>query len=167
MTEETIEPRDYSELIRCYSDDAKVTLEKLRADIDSDAIMSKLEEEYNVYKILDFNEHNIKDRLERNAFHMKDFRLKYLIEMGKYEQIKDRLEKVTGEKYIALKEGEVKLTKTEIEKYYLPKDEEILKLKALLRKQELRAEYFQAVWAAFDKTGWNMKLYAEIGKGGY
>ncbi len=159
--------RDCEEIINAYSDETKAVIEKIREELNEDKLFGKLEEQYNVYDLLTFNEFNLKDRLERNAFHAKDFKLKFLQEMAKVEQIRDRLDKVTGEKYIALKEGAVSLTKTEIEKYYLPKDEEILQLKGLLRKQEIRAKYFEAVSKAFETCGWNMKSYIENSKGGY
>lgn len=163
MTEE----KDYSELIRGYNTETQSVINKIRDELNEDVLFGKLEEQYNVYDILMFNEFTIKERLERNAFHYKDFRLKYLQEMAKYEQVKEHLDKKVGEKYQSLKEGDVKLTKTEIEKYYLPKDEELLKLRALVRKQEIRANYFQAVCEAFDKQGWSMKNFIENQKGGF
>ena len=158
---------DYSQLLSVYSEETKAVLNKVREELNSDSVFKKLEEEYNVYDLLTFNEFNIQDRLERLSFHMKDFRLKYLQEHSKLASVEDRLNKVIGDKYISLKEGAVTLTKTEIERYYLPKDAEIMKLKGLVRKQEMRMEYFLAVWTAMDKIQWNMKLYCENSKGGF
>ena len=157
----------YVELLSVYSEETKAVLERIREELNEDVIFSRMEADYNVYDLLAFNEFNIQERLERLSFHMKDMRLKYLQELSKLEQVKDRLEKVTGEKYIALKNGEVSLTKTEIEKYYLPKDEELMNLKALYRKQELRAKYFEAVHQSMDKLTWHIKMYMENGRGGY
>lgn len=158
---------DYNNLLSVYNEETKAVLQKVREELNEDVIFSKLEEEYNVYDLITFNEFNINERLERLSFHMKDFRLKFLQEQAKLGQVQDHLDKVIGEKYIALKEGAVTLTKTEIEKYYLPKDEEIIRLKGLVRKQELRTKYFEAVWQVMDKLQWNMKLYCDNGKGGY
>ena len=159
--------RDYTELLSVYNEDSKLVIQKIRDELNEDVLFGKLEEQYNVYDILMFNEFTIKERLERNAFHYKDFRLKYLQECAKTEQVRDRLEKIIGEKYQALKNGVVTLSKTEIEKYYLPTDEEVLKLKALLRKQEVRAEYFDAVTKAIDKQAWSMKNFIDQNKGGF
>lgn len=161
------EEQDYTELLSAYNEGTKAVLEKIRSELNEDALFAKLEQEYGVYDLLNFNEFNLKGRLERLAFHMKDFKLKYLQELGKVEQVQDRLDKVIGEKYQALKNGEVSLSKTEIEKYYLTTDKQILELKGLLRKQEHRAEYFKAVWDAFDKMGWNIRNYVELNKGGF
>lgn len=158
---------DNAQLLSVYSEETKAVLTKIRDELNEDTIFKKLEADYNVYDLLTFNEFNIQERLERLSFHMKDFRLKFLQETAKLNQVEDRLNKVVGDKYIALKEGAVTLTKTEIEKYYLPKDPEIMQLRGLVRKQELRANYFEAVWQAMDKLQWNMKLYCDNGKGGY
>jgi len=158
---------DYTNMLSVYSDETKAVLNKVREELNSDNIFKKLEEDYNVYDLLTFNEFNIQDRLERLSFHMKDFRLKYLQEQSKLSTVEDHLNKVVGDKYISLKEGAVTLTKTEIERYYLPKDADIMKLKGLVRKQEMRVEYFLAVWTAMDKIQWNMKLYCDNSKGGY
>ncbi len=159
--------KDYTELLAGYNEETKAVIEKIRSELNEDVLFGKLEEQYNVYDILMFNEFTLKQRLERNAFHFKDFRLKYLQELAKYEQVKERLDTKIAEKYQSLKSGSVNLTKTEIEKYYLPKDESILQLRGLLRKQELRANYFDAVCSAFDKQGWALKNYIENQKGGF
>jgi len=158
---------DYNQLLSVYNEETRAVLNKVREELNSDSIFRKLEEDYNVYDLLTFNEFNIQDRLERLSFHMKDFRLKYLQEQSKLSTVEDHLNKVVGDKYISLKEGAVTLTKTEIERYYLPKDADIMKLKGLVRKQEMRVEYFLAVWTAMDKIQWNMKLYCDNSKGGY
>jgi len=159
--------KNYEELLNVYNEDTRTVIQKIRDELNEDTLFGKLEEEYNVYDILMFNEFNLKDRLERNSFHYKDFRLKYLQELAKVELVRDRLDKVVGEKYKSLKEGAVTLSKTEIEKYYLPTDEEVLKLKSLLRKQEIRAQYFEAVTQAFDKQSWNIKNFIDQNKGGF
>jgi hypothetical protein len=158
---------DNVQLLSVYSEETKAVLTKIREELNEDTIFSKMEADYNVYDLLTFNEFNIQDRLERLSFHMKDFRLKFLQEQGKLNSVEDRLAQVVGDKYIALKNGEVTLSKTEIEKYYLPKDTEVMNLRALVRKQEMRTKYFEAVWQAMDKLQWNMKLYCDNGKGGY
>lgn len=155
------------EYLKTYSAETKAVLEKIRTELNEDSIFSQLESNYNMYDLLMFNEFTIQDRLERLSYVMKDLRLKFIQEQQKVNQIKDRLDKVTGEKYIELKNSEVSLTKTEIERYYLPRDEEILQLKGLLRKQELRMNYFEACWDAASKLQWNIKLYIDSGKDGY
>jgi len=158
---------DYTHMLSVYNEETKAVLNKIREELNEDSIFKKLEEEYNVYDLLTFNEFNIQERLQRLSFHMKDFRLKFLQEQSKLSTVEDRLAQMIGDKYISLKDGAVTLTKTEIERYYLPKDPDLIKLKGLVRKQEMRVKYFETIWQAMDKLQWNMKLFCENGKGGY
>ena len=54
---------------------------------------------------------------------------------------------------------------TEIEKYYIPKDEKLKELKILVNKQQLRTEFFESIWKALDKLAWILKLYVQELKG--
>jgi hypothetical protein len=159
--------KDRTELLSVYNAETRKVIEKIREEIQEDSVFYALEEQYDVYDLLLFSEFNLKERLERVAFHMKDFRLKFLQEQAKVEMVRDRLEKMIGEKYKAFKAGEVTLSKQEIEKYYLTSDEEIIHLKGLLRKQELRSKYFESVWSAFEKQQWAIKSWIENNKGGF
>lgn len=161
------EERDLTQLLTAYNQDTQTVIQKVREEVNEDAVFGRLEEQYDVYDLLLFNEFNLQERLERNAFHAKDWKLKYLQELGRVEQVRDRLEKKTGEKYKALKEGAMSLTKAEIEKYYLPTDDELIELKGLLRKQELRAEYFKAVCDALNAQQWYIKSWLDCSRGGF
>lgn len=151
-----------------YADeDYKDVLEKVREELNEDKFFSKLIEEYDVTGDLEFNEFNIKERLEQNSFYQKHFKLKYLQELSKVQQVREHLEKKTGEFYEELKHGQVQLSKQEIERYYIPKEPNLLKIKSLLRKAEMRAQFFEAVFEAFKSQSWNMKSYIEQNKGGF
>ena len=95
---------DYTNMLSVYSEETKAVLTKIREELNSDTIFSKLEEQYNVYDLLTFNEFNIQDRLERLSFHMKDFRLKFLQEQSKLNAVQDRLDKEIGDKSNKVKE---------------------------------------------------------------
>lgn len=154
-------------LYSVYSEETRTILERIRSEILENKVFAKLEEEYNIYEILEFSEINIQEKLSRNAFWVQKFNLLKLSEMAKYERVKDILDIAVGEKYEALRNGNVTLTKKEIETYYLPRDEKILELKGLVRKQELRVKYFETMCEAIKHLQWYMKMYIENGKNGY
>jgi hypothetical protein len=54
----------------------------------------------------------------------------------------------------------------EIEKYCLPSDEKIIKMKKLMAKQQIKVRFFEMCWKAFDKQGWSMKTYSDREKMG-
>jgi len=45
------------------------------------------------------------------------------------------------------------LTKTEIEKYYLPKDKKVKQMKGILRKQKVKVEFFSNVYVWIETNG--------------
>lgn len=107
---------------------------------------------------LGFNELDISEKLERNAWLCEHWRFKWIIEQQKLDKIDELLEKTIGQKYDWYRfECERELTRSEIEKYYLPKDPTIMKIKEAKRKQKFRTEVFETIYKAFDKQQWCMK----------
>jgi hypothetical protein len=135
-------------------------LEKIQQDIEQNDILKQLYKEYSVKDLLEYNEYNISDKISNNSYISEQFRLLYLKESQNYKRVEMLYEELVGKKYDHYKyENEKTLTKTEIEKYYLPKNEKIKKMKNLLYKQELRMNFFESVWKALDKQAWLMKLF--------
>jgi len=137
-------------------------LEKIQQDIDQNDILKSLYDDYKVEDLLTYNEYNLSDKIANNTFISEQFRLLYLKEKQNYNRVEILYEDLLGRKYDHYKyNSEKTLTKTEIEKYYIPKDEKIKDLKNLLHKQELRMNFFESVWKALDKQAWLMKLFAK------
>jgi len=137
-------------------------LEKIQQDIEQNDILRSLYEEYKVQDLLKYNEYNLSNKISDNPFISEQFRLLYLKEAQNYKRVEMLYDELVGKKYDHYKyENEKTLTKTEIEKYYLPKDEKIKEMKNLLYKQELRMDFFESVWKALDKQAWLMKLFSK------
>lgn len=144
----------------------KELIEKIQNDISKDKILDELYKEYRVQELLEFNEHNLLDKIKDNPFISEQFRLLYLKEAQILKRIESIYEKELGIKYDHYKyECEKTLTKTEIEKYYLPKEESLNNLKVLIYKQQLRAEFFESVWKSLDKQSWMLKMAQQEIKG--
>jgi len=137
-------------------------LDKIQFDIDENETLAKLHQEYKINDILEFNEFNFSEKLKQQPFLSEQFRLIYLKEKHTLMKIEDIFEKKQGELYDHFKfEGEKPLTKTEIERYYLPKDTKLSELKKYVLKQQLRVDYFESVWKALEQLSWKMKLFFE------
>jgi len=139
-------------------------LEKIKVKINTDVVLEKLQSEYGeeVSKLLDFNEFNIGEKLQMNSFHQENFRLLYIAEKQKLCRLQDNFDERAGQKYDKYKYGNSKdLSKVEIERYYLPKDEELIKLKKIIRLQETRVEFFSAVADSFKSQGFNMRVFMD------
>ena len=117
-------------------------------------LIEKLKQEFDIVSDIDFNEFTIQEKLKQHAFLM--VRYGECLERANYdlEKLKELKEKITGERYHYYRfnydEG---LTKIEIEKYYLVKDEKILKINNLIRLQKVKVDFFNICCKAVDKMG--------------
>lgn len=139
---------------------------KIQQDINENKMLETLYQEYKIEGLLRYNEHNLADKIKDNPFISEQFRLLYLKESQNLKRVEDIFESAKGTEYDRLMfEDEKTLSKTEIEKYYLPKNEKLNKLKMLINKQQLRTEFFESVWKALDKQAWLMKLFSKEQEG--
>jgi len=135
-------------------------INKIEADIKKHEFLFKLAQEYKLDELTRFNEFDLADKLKNQSFIAENFRLLYLSERHDLLKIENLFTKVQGERYDHYKHNcEKNLSKTEIEKYYLPKDEKLIKLKVLLDKQAIRCDFFESMWKILDQLAWKMKLF--------
>lgn len=127
--------------------------------INKDEILNKLMEEFPVEEMLTYNEFDVIEKLPMNPYYTEQFRLLYLSHLGKLERVEMMLDERMATLYSELKNGEVALTKVEIEKYYIPKDDKVMSLRRTIVKQNIRVGFFETVYKAFDKQGWQMKQF--------
>lgn len=150
------------------SDNEKKLISDLDDSINEDKILNKLQKEYDVYDMLDFNEITITEKIQKNPFYIKMFRLKQLKEKNKLNILEERLKERESLLYDNLKfHDDRNLTKTEIERYYLNSDEKIKALKKGICIQQIVVDYFEAIVEAFQNQHWAMKNFLETNKGGY
>lgn len=134
-------------------------------EIEKKELIENLRNEYKIEDDIAFNEFTIQDKLKNHAFLM--LRYGEQLERANYdlEKLKELKDKITGDRYHYYRfnydEG---LTKVEIEKYYLVKDDKILKINKLIRLQKIKVDFFSICYKALDKMGWNMKNYLEAHK---
>ena len=136
--------------------------ERIIFSINEDVILKELSETYDVYSLLEINEFHLKQQIEKNPFYQELFRMEMLKEKGKLMRLEIMRDEKTGIIYDELKNrSDTSYTKQEIERYYLPKDPELIKIKKLMLKTQIRYEFFEAVYDAFKVQGYNFKSYIE------
>lgn len=144
----------------------KELIDKIQNDINENKLLEKLYADYRIQELIEFNEHNLMDKIKDNPFISEQFRLLYLKEAQNLKRIEIIYDTTLGKQYDHYKYNcEKTLSKTEIEKYYLPMDESINKLKDLLSKQQLRTDFFESVWKTLDKQAWVLKMFQQEMKG--
>jgi len=125
-------------------------------------MINELKKVHNIESMIEFNNLNIQDELQKNPYYIMKYKELYIREKSILDHIEDKYDKVVGERYHFYRfESDENMTKTEIEKYCLPKDEKIIKLKKIMRKQKIRVEFFDACYKAFEKRQWSMKTFSE------
>lgn len=128
-------------------------------------LLNTLLEQYPIDKDVTFNEFDIQEKLKNHAFILMKYQRE--LEKVKYDHSKilELKEKIVCERYQYYRFNyDEQLSKPEIEKYYLPGDEKILKINKVLRMQDVKVNFFEICVRSLDKQGWNMKNYIETHK---
>lgn len=138
-------------------------MDKIHTQINENKILKTLSSKYpEINELMEFNEFNVGEKLEQNAFLQEKFRLLYISEMSKLRRIEENFNKVAGERYDYYKYHDSRdLSKVEIERYYLPSDKELINLKKLIDVQQTITDFYLAVSDTFKSQGFNLKTFVE------
>jgi hypothetical protein len=76
--------------------------------------------------------------------------------------LKEFLDRIQGEAFERIqKENDLNLRTAEIEKYYLPRDPKVMKVKSALALQNFVVSYFDTAVKAIQSMGWSMKNFSD------
>lgn len=134
----------------------------------NDKILKKLHEQHPIEEMLKFSEFNLQDKLKENATQIVIYEELYHKELTIKEHLDDLMDKLIGKRYKFYRfEDDHEWTKQEIEKFCIPQDEKIMKMKKIIRRQETRIRFFKMCWKGFEKQQWNIKMFLDTLKTGY
>jgi len=123
-------------------------------------IIDSLLKEHNIYDIVSFNEINVQDKLLENSYMKIRYNDLYQAEKMVLDQLNDKMETLVGTIYDELRFNQDKeLTKQEIEKYYIPRDPKVKKMKEIIARQMVRVEFFDNCVKGLSSMGWNMREF--------
>lgn len=132
---------------------------------ERDKIIDELRAEYPVEDLVQFNEFDLQDKLQKNAFIYIQYQDLFYKERAHLEHLFSLKERLVGTLYDKFRfHDERKLDKKEIEKYYIPNDKKMIALEKLIDLQKVRVEFFEVISTAINKMGWDIKNYLEAGK---
>ncbi len=130
--------------------------------MDRDDIIKELYDQHPIDDIVSFSEIDISDKLALNAKMMVTYTELLNKEKEALERIISLKDKITGEQYDYYRFNyDKELKPSEIGKYYLPKDQKIININKILRRQQWRVDFFAMCVKAIDKAQWNMKNFLE------
>ena len=128
--------------------------------MDYDDIIAELKEQYPIEDQLKFSEFDIKEKLEKNAYLVLNYRSMYLREKDKLDRIASLRDTIIGERYDWYRFNYTKeLSPREVKDYYLPKDDKVIKVTRLYQKQQWRVDFFEACEKSMISQGWSMKSW--------
>jgi hypothetical protein len=111
---------------------------------------------------LDWDEFNLKEKLEKNPYLYQQYRMLWLSQRHKLKKVEILMEEYIGKLYDELRYGgEKSLTKTEIERYYVPKDETVMKFRRAYMRQEIRTEIYEHIANSFKMQGMALSAYVK------
>jgi hypothetical protein len=111
---------------------------------------------------------DLQERLKDNPSLIVKYRELYYKELSILDRLTDMMDKLIGKRYKYYKfEDDKGWTKPEIEKYCLPADDYIIKMKEIILKQKIRVRFFETAYKAFEKQQWGMKSFIDVLKGGF
>jgi len=123
-------------------------------------VIQDLSDECDVVNLLSFNEINIQDKLFTNAAKVQHYTELYYREKNDYDKIIEIKEALIGKKFEYYKtNADLLLKQSEIEKYYLPRDPDIMRITSIARQQKWRVDFYWGLKGALEKQGWNMMNY--------
>jgi len=129
---------------------------------DEEKIFEELKQQYPIDQLIKFDETDIQEKLQDNTFQIIKFKELYYKELDIYEDLERKLEALTGIRYKHYRfNQDEEWSKPEIEKYCLPADKKIIRMKKLLKKQGVRVRFFEMCYKAFEQQGWRMKTYTD------
>jgi hypothetical protein len=129
---------------------------------EEERIFNELKEKYPIDDMIKFDETDIQEKLQNNTFNIIHYKELYYKELDIYEELERKMEALTGQRYKYYRfNHDEEWSKPEIEKYCLPIDKKIIRMKKILKKQKVRVRFFELCYKAFEQQGWRMKTYTD------
>lgn len=134
----------------------------------NEEVFEKLHVEHPIEEMVKFSELDIQEKLKENPTKIVTYKDFYHKELSKLEHLNDLMDKLIGIRYKFYRfEDSNEYTKVEIETFCIPGDSQILKMKKIIHKQEIRVRFFKMCYEGFDKQNWSMKTFLETLRAGY
>jgi hypothetical protein len=130
-------------------------------------IFDRLKTEHDIENSATFSDIDIAEKLQKNDMMVIKYKELYFNELNKYEILERKMDALRGIRYKHYKFNEdEEYQKKEIEEYCLPSDPQIIQLKKLMMKQQVKVRFFDMCHKAFSSMGWSMKTFTDREKNG-
>jgi len=125
-------------------------------------ILMDLYAEFPIDEMVKFSELDIQENLQENPYWIVKFRDLYNKAMAEYEHLEILYDKLVGQRYDYYRfESERELDKHEIKNFYIPKDNQIIKMKNIMARQKVKVDFYKMCLQGMEQQGWRMKSYLD------
>lgn len=131
-------------------------------------LIEELHAEHPIDEMVKFSDLDLQQKLMDNPFLIVKYRELYYKELAEQDKLEMLMDKLIGKRYKHYRfDDDKEWSKPEIEKYCIPSDEIIIKMKKILNRQKIRVRFFEMCYKAFEKQQWSMKSFIDTLKGGF
>lgn len=125
-------------------------------------IFESLKTEHDIENLATFSNIDIAEKLRNNEMMIIKYKELYYNELNKYEILERKMDGLKGLRYKHYRfNDDHEWQKKEIEEYCLPSDPQIITLKKLMMRQQVKVRFFDMCHKAFSSMGWSMKVFTD------
>jgi len=136
--------------------------------MNENELIEELHAEHPIDEMVKFSDLDLQQKLMDNPFLIVKYRELYYKELAEQDKLEMLMDKLIGKRYKHYRfDDDKEWSKPEIEKYCIPSDEIIIKMKKILNRQKIRVRFFEMCYKAFEKQQWSMKSFIDTLKGGF
>lgn len=133
---------------------------------EENEILDKLLKEHPIEEEVKFSDLDLSEKQRDNAFMVVKYRDLLIRETIESQRLETLMEKLIGERYKYYRfDDQKEWVKIEIEKYCIPSDKKIIRMKRILRRQDIRVKFFEMCVKAMESQGWRMKGFIDSMRG--
>lgn len=135
---------------------------------DYKKLIKDLIKDHPIFDLIKFSELNIQEKLMKNPYYIIKYKELYYKETSILNNLEIKYNKLLGIRYKYYRFNDNKeWKKAEIEKYCLPSDKFIIKMKKIIENQKIRVNFFENAYKGFESAGWRMKTFCDIIRSGF
>lgn len=125
-------------------------------------ILEKLKSEWDIEEFVQFNEFNVGEKLQKHAYMLVNHLQKLENEKFQLQKLESLLEQVEGEAFERiLLNSDVTLKSSEIQKFYIPRDEKVKRVKKAILLQKFVVSYFEITTKTLTGMGYSLKNFVD------
>lgn len=125
-------------------------------------ILEKLKAEWDIEEFVQFNEFNVGEKLQKHSYMLVNHLQKLENERFQLQKLENLLEQVEGEAFErTMLQSDLALKSSDIQKFYIPRDEKVKRVKKAILLQKFVVSYFEITTKTLTGMGYSLKNFVD------